>query len=194
MPGGPWSDYQNPLLSGLFGTFQESAQAGADTASVWTALRQAAGSWYYQSLGLTPPSVAAELEAQGASVLSAQGVSANSVSVYRGVAGNWAQAKANLAGLNPTDQIPGEAIFVPPWSKTANAAVPDRYRIRIQWQWSPEGETPTSQWASYELNGPLVNMANAVFQASQLAQGSQYWVAMTNASTPTITDFEIEQI
>ena len=194
MPGAPWSDYQNPLLSGLFGTFQESAQAGDDTSSVWSALRQAAGNWYYQSLGITPPSSEAELESTGASVLSEQGVSASNVSTYRGIAGTWAQAKENLMALNPADQIPGEAIFTPPWSTTADASVPDRYRIRVNWQWSPEGEEPTSQWATYELNGPLSSVNNAIGQSLQLAQGSDYWVALTNSSTPAANDFEIEQI
>jgi hypothetical protein len=72
--------------------------------------------------------------------------------------------------------------------------VPDRYRVKIQWTWSPEGEEPVSQWATYELNGPPSSMANVGFQAGQLAQASSYWVALTNESTPSITDYEMEQI
>ena len=194
MPGGPWSDNQNPLLSGLFGTFQEGAQAGADTSNIWSSLRQAAANWYYQSLGITPPESAAQLESTGASILSGQGVSVQGVNTYRQVAGNWLRAKENLQALNPEDQIPGEAIFTPPWAQTAAAGVPDRYRIRVNWQWSPEGEKPTSQWASYELTGPISSTANALSQAQQLAQRSTYWVQLTNTATPEATDYEIEQI
>lgn len=194
MPGGPWSDYQQPLLSGLFGIFQQAAAEGSDTGSIWSSLRQAAGDWYYQTLGVAPPSSVAEVEAAGASVLSQQGISASTVSVYRGVGGNWFQAKQNLQRLNPADQIPGEAIFTPPWSKTADSSVPDRYRIRVQWQWAPEGEEPTTQWATYELQGPLSSLNNALSQAQQLAQGSDYWVTLTNSATPEVNDYEIEQI
>ena len=184
----------NPLLSGLFGTFQEGAAAGADTASIWSSLRQAAANWYYQSLNVTPPESETALEQTGAEGLRGQGVTVQSVSTYRGVAGNWLQAKANLQALNPADQIPGEAIFTPPWSKTASSAVADRYRIRVQWTWSPEGEEPTSQWASYELNTPLSNVMNALSQAQQQAQNSDYWVALTNTATPVASDYSIEQI
>ena len=194
MPGGPWSDNQNPLLSGLFGTFQEGAQAGADTSNIWSSLRQAAANWYYQSLGITPPESAAQLESTGASILSGQGVSVQGVNTYRQVAGNWLRAKENLQALNPEDQIPGEAIFTPPWAQTAAAGVPDRYRIRVNWQWSPEGEEPTSQWASYELSGPISSTANSLKQAYSLATGNDCWVALSNLSTPEVADYEIEQI
>ena len=194
MPGGPWSDYQNPLLSGLFGTFQESAQAGDDTSSVWTALRQAAGNWYYQSQGITPPASAAELESTGASVLSAQGVSAANVSTYRGIAGSWQQAKTNLQALNPADQIPGEAIFVPPWSTTANSAVPDRYRIRVEWTQIQENGELTQRWGSYELSGPLSSINNALYQATAIALRERNSGVVSSASVPQATDYEIEQI
>ena len=194
MPGGQWSDQQNPLLSGLFGTFQQGAAAGADTASIWSSLRQAAANWYYQSLGITPPESAAQLEQTGASVLSGQGVNIFNVNTYRQVAGNWAQAKANLMALNPADQIPGEEIFTPPWAKTTAAGVPDRYRIRVNWQWSPEGQEPTTQWASYELTGPISSVNNSLSQALQLAQRSSYWVQLTQSATPVAADYEIEQI
>ena len=194
MPGGPWSDSQNPLLSGLFGTFQEGAAAGADTASIWSSLRQAAANWWYATNGLPPSASLSVMESTGASILSEQGVTIFNVNTYRQVAGSWAQAKANLLALNPADQITGEAIFTPPWSRTADALVPDRYRIRVQWTWSPEGQAPTSQWASYELTGPISSLNNALGQATQLAQRSLYWVQLTNTSTPEATDYEIEQI
>jgi hypothetical protein len=119
MPGGPWSDQQHPLLSGLFGTFQTAAQDKVNTSELWTALRQAAGNWWYQSNGLKVPTDPAVLESTGASVLHSQGVSAGNVSVYRGIAGVWLQSKKNLHELDWNDQITGECIFVPPWAKTA---------------------------------------------------------------------------
>lgn len=194
MPGGPWSDNQNPLLSGLFGTFQEGAQAGADTSNIWSSLRQAAANWYYQSLGITPPESAAQLESTGASVLSGQGVSAQGVNTYRQVAGNWLRAKENLQALNPEDQIPGEAIFTPPWAQTTAAGVPDRYRIRVNWNWTTDSGEQTNQWSTYELSGPISSTANSLKQAYSLATGNDCWVALSNLSTPEVADYEIEQI
>ncbi len=194
MPGGPFEDQTNPLLSGLFGTFQEGAAAGADTASIWSSLRQAAGSWWYGTNGLPLPASTSVLESTGASILSQQGVTIFNVNTYRQVAGSWAQAKANLMALNPADQITGEAIFTPPWATTTAAGVPDRYRIRVNWEWSPEGQATTSQWSTYELTGPISSVNNALAQAQSLAQGSPYWVQLTNAATPTAADYEIEQI
>ena len=194
MPGGPWSDNQNPLLSGLFGTFQEGAQAGADTSNIWSSLRQAAANWYYQSLGITPPESAAQLESTGASILSGQGVSAQGVNTYRQVAGNWLRAKENLQALNPEDQIPGEAIFTPPWAQTAAAGVPDRYRIRVNWNWTTDSGEQTNQWSTYELSGPISSTANSLQQAYSLATGNDCWVALSNLSTPEVADYEIEQI
>ena len=194
MPGGPWSDNQNPLLSGLFGTFQEGAQAGADTSNIWSSLRQAAANWYYQSLGITPPESAAQLESTGASILSGQGVSVQGVNTYRQVAGNWLRAKENLQALNPEDQIPGEAIFTPPWAQTAAAGVPDRYRIRVNWNWTTDSGEQTNQWSTYELSGPISSTANSLKQAYSLATGNDCWVALSNLSTPEVADYEIEQI
>ena len=194
MPGGPWSDNQNPLLSGLFGTFQEGAQAGADTSNIWSSLRQAAANWYYQSLGITPPESAAQLESTGASILSGQGVSVQEVNTYRQVAGNWLRAKENLQALNPEDQIPGEAIFTPPWAQTAAAGVPDRYRIRVNWNWTTDSGEQTNQWSTYELSGPISSTANSLKQAYSLATGNDCWVALSNLSTPEVADYEIEQI
>ena len=194
MPGGPWSDNQTPLLSGLFGTFQEGAQAGADTSNIWSSLRQAAANWYYQSLGITPPESAAQLESTGASVLSGQGVSVQGVNTYRQVAGNWLRAKENLQALNPEDQIPGEAIFTPPWAQTAAAGVPDRYRIRVNWNWTTDSGEQTNQWSTYELSGPISSTANSLKQAYSLATGNDCWVALSNLSTPEVADYEIEQI
>ena len=194
MPGGPWSDNQNPLLSGLFGTFQEGAQAGADTSNIWSSLRQAAANWYYQSLGITPPESAAQLESTGASILSGQGVSVQGVNTYRQVAGNWLRAKENLQALNPEDQIPGEAIFTPPWAQTTAAGVPDRYRIRVNWNWTTDSGEQTNQWSTYELSGPISSTANSLKQAYSLATGNDCWVALSNLSTPEVADYEIEQI
>ena len=194
MPGGPWSDNQNPLLSGLFGTFQEGAAAGADTSNIWSSLRQAAANWYYQSLGITPPESAAQLESTGASVLAGQGVSVQGVSTYRQVAGNWLRAKENLQALNPEDQIPGEAIFTPPWAQTTAAGVPDRYRIRVNWNWTTDSGEQTNQWSTYELSGPISSTANSLKQAYSLATGNDCWVALSNLSTPEVADYEIEQI
>ena len=194
MPGGPWSENQNPLLSGLLGTFQEGAQAGADTSNIWSSLRQAAANWYYQSLGITPPESAAQLESTGASILSGQGVSVQGVNTYRQVAGNWLRAKENLQALNPEDQIPGEAIFTPPWAQTAAAGVPDRYRIRVNWNWTTDSGEQTNQWSTYELSGPISSTANSLKQAYSLATGNDCWVALSNLSTPEVADYEIEQI
>jgi hypothetical protein len=194
VPGGPFGDQTNPLLSGLFGTFQEGAAAGADTASLWSSLRQAAASWWYGANGLPLPASTSVLESTGASLLHEQGVTIFNVNTYRQVAGNWAQAKANLMALNPADQIPGEAIFTPPWATTTAAGVPDRYRIRVNWEWSPEGEAPTSKWAAYELTGPVSSVNNALGQALSLAQRDDYWVQLTQSATPQAVSYEIEQI
>ena len=184
----------NPLLSGLFGIFQEAAAARADTASVWSSLRESAATWWYGTNGLPLPTSEAVLQSTGASLLHEQGVTIFNVNEYRSTAGAWAQAKANLAALNPADQITGEAIFTPPWATTAVSGVPDRYAIRVNWSWTDSTGEETTKWRRYELTGPLSSVNNALSQAIRLQHEGDSDQVLNQMAIPEATDYEIEQI
>ena len=190
---GSWQG-RNPLLSGLFGSFQAGAAGRQDTASIWQSLRQAAGSWQLQATGQLQQATADEIETAGRQVLSAQGVNAANVSTYRGIAGSWLAAKTRLQGLDQDQQITAREIFVPPWSTTANSPAPDRYRIRAQWELTtPEGEV-LNKWGSYELTTPLTNLTDVLAQAQAQAGTvpTSDWPA--GAVVTGINDYELEQI
>jgi len=185
---------RNPLLSGLFGAFQAGAAGRLDTASIWQSLRQAAGSWQLQATGELQNATMDEIDATGREVLSAQGVNAAGVSTYRGIAGQWLAAKTRLQGLDQDQQITAREIFTPPWSTTAGAATPDRYRIRANWEITTPDGTVLNQWGSYELTTPLTNLTDVLAQAQAQAG------TIPNSDWPVggvvtgINDYELEQI
>jgi len=190
---GAWPG-RNALLSGLFGAFQAGAAQRLDTASIWQSLRQAAGSWQLQASGQLENATVDEIQAAGVNALSGQGVSAASVSTYRGIAGAWLAAKTRLQGLDMDQQITAREIFVPPWSTTAGAATPDRYRIRANWEITTPDGTVLNQWGSYELTTPLTNLNDILAQAQAQAG------TIPNSDWPVggvvtgINDYELEQI
>lgn len=190
---GAWQG-RNPLLSGLFGTFQAGAAGRLNTADIWQSLRQAAGTWQLQASGQLEGATVDEIRAAGASVLSTQGVSAGSVSTYRGIAGQWLAAKQRLQGLDQNSQITAREIFTPPWSTTAQSGVDSRYRIRANWEITTPDGTVLNKWGSYELTTPLTNLSDVLAQAQAQAG------TIPNSDWPAggvvtgIDDYELEQI
>lgn len=191
-PGAAVTD--NPLLRGLFGSFQAGAQARAQTEDIWTSLRTTAATWQFQAQGRPQPYDPAELEDAGRQILSAQGVNAATVSSFRGIAGQWLAAKTRLQGLDEGAQITSSAIFVPPWSTTASPAVPSRFRIRTQWQVTPTVGESFTRWKADELTGPLTTPAGALAQAAPTADTDSGRLLLSGGEPPVMTDFEIEQI
>lgn len=184
----------NPLLSGLFGVLQSAAASRTDTAGTWAALRQAAGTWAWQSQGLGELPDDATLQANGADILRAQGVGIQQVNAYRQVANQWRTAHENLAGAEGSDQIRGSQIFRPPWSQTATGPLPDRYRIKVQWEVTPQTGDPFSMWASYELDSPLTSLDDLLAQAGQVSARKPTSALPLGASITGVTDYDLEQI
>lgn len=194
MPGpGNWPG-RNPLLSGLFGSFQAGAAGRLSTSEIWKSLRYAAGTWQLQATGQLADATEQEIVAEGTGALTSQGVSAGSVSTYRGIAGQWLAAKTRLQGIDQDQQITAREIFQPPWATTLGPETPSRYRIRAQWEiTTPTGEV-LNQWGAYELTTPLTNLTDVLAQAQALAGTvpSSDWPA--GGVITGIQDYELEQI
>jgi hypothetical protein len=194
MPGpGDWPG-RNALLSGLFGVFQAGAAARLDTASIWSSLRQAAGTWQLQATGTLAGATDEEIQSAGVDALSGQSVAATGVSTYRGIAGAWLSAKQNLHQLDQDAQITAREIFTPPWSITANTAVDPRYRVRAEWEiTTPDGQV-FNKWGSYELTTPLTNMTDVLAQAQAQAGTAPNSDWPVGALVTGVNDYELEQI
>lgn len=194
MPPGDIQPTDVPLLRGLFGTLQTGAQQHLDTATIWQNLRQAAGTWQFQAQGVQQPYDQAALEAAGRAILSAQGIRGDTVSTFRGVAGQWLAAKERLAGLDGSQQITSRELFTPPWATTTESSTPSRYRIRSQWQIEPTVGDAFSVWKSDELTGPLTNTDDILAQALPPDTGSPKVLTTLGDTPPTLIDYEVEQI
>jgi hypothetical protein len=184
----------SPLLSGLFGVLQSAAAQRTDTAGTWQALRQAAGSWAWQAAGKGELPDQATLEANGAEILRAQGVGIQQVNTYRAIANQWRTAHENLSSAGQGDQINAGQIFRPPWSQTASGPLPDRYRIKVQWEVTPQTGDPFSMWASYELDSPLTSLDDLLAQAGQVSARKPTSALPLGASITGVTDYDLEQI
>ena len=184
----------SPLLSGLFGAFQNAASEHLPTADLWAQLRNAAGRWQWQASGQGELPDDATLEANGADILRGQGVGIQEVNRYRAIAGQWRAAKESLHAGDTGDQIRGQDIFQPPWAQTTQSGVPDRYRVRVQWEVTPLSGDPFNVWGAYELSDPLTSLEDLLGQAGQLVGRKPSSSLPLGASVTGVTDYELEQI
>ena len=174
--------------------FQTGAAAGLNTTDIWSSLREAAGASLFQAQGVAQPYDPAAVQAAGAQILSQQGVNAATVSTFRGLAGQWNQARANLGALEPDQQITPSAIFQPPWATTNDPNVPSRYRIRTQWQFESATGAVFTQWVNNQIDGPLLGTADALSQAPPPKNTYPPQQILADAGPPSLLGFEIEQI
>lgn len=193
MPGPTWPN-NSPLLSGLFGVLQSTSAAFTDTAGTWSALRQAAGAWQWQSQGLGPLPDGDVLESNGQEILRSQGVGIQQVNTYRAIANSWRSAKANLHAQDLDEQIRATSIFQPPWAQTAATGVPSRYRARIEWEVTPQDGDPFFTWGTYELDSPITTMNDVLAQANGLVARKPTSNMPLGAQVTDVNDYEIEQI
>lgn len=184
----------SPLLRGLFGVFQQSAAAHADTAQIWQDLRVSAGTWQAQAQGLPQPYDPADLEAAGREILRGQGINAATVSSMRGVAGQWNGAKQRLQARDPGEQIMASDIFTPPWARTDTDVVPSRFRVRTQWQITPTDGNVFTRWKADEITGPLTNIEGLLSQAEPDASTQSGQQILSGNEPPVLVDYELEQI
>lgn len=192
--GGGGFSGASALLSGLFGSFQNSIQAHASTADLWSDLRTNAATWYYQAQGGGETPTEDELQETGRRILSEQGVGIQQVNQYRALSNQWATAKRNLQEGNGDDQVTANQIFRPPWATSADSAVPDRYRIRVRWDSTGVDGNPVNQWSSYELTAPVGSINDALDQAGDKVAGDQYLQLLAGTTPLEVGDYEIEQI
>jgi hypothetical protein len=192
--GEGWGPEANPLLSGLFGAFRSNAAEYASTSDIWTALRVNAATWQWQAQGGGELPSVDELEATGAQILSAQGVTIQGVNAYRAIAGQARSAHDALLALDRDRQLTAEHIFVPPWAKTTDSSVPSRYRIRVQWQVTPAAGDIFTKWSTYEVSTPLTTVNAILDEAGQLAKTVPTSDQIAAAVNLEANDYELEQI
>lgn len=194
MPDEPGFPGQSSLLSGLFGVLQSAATERLSTADVWSSLRQAAGSWAFTASGQAGTPTSEELQASGARILSEQGIGIQEVNTYRALAGSWRSAAENAQSLSPEQQITAQSIFVPPWATTTSSAVPSEYRVRVEWNITPESGSSFSKWSSYQIAAPLTSVEDLLSQAVTLAKGEKSSALVTDPSLTGVASYEIEQV
>lgn len=194
MPGPGWGASENPLLSGLFGVLQAGASARQSTADVWSSLRVNAATWAWKNQGLGELPARDVLEANGQEILRNAGVGIREVNAYRAIANQWRTAKENLHQAGDADQITARDIFQPPWSQTAQAGVPERYSVRVQWEVTPtEGDAFTT-WGTYEMESPLTSLQDILDQAGQLVGQKPTSDMPPGALVTGVADYQLEQI
>lgn len=184
----------NPLLSALFGGFQQQATNHANTQDAWTQQRIAAATWEAQSTGQGELPDNATLEARGSQLLSEQGVNAINFGQYRGIANQWRTAKDALLAGDPRDQIRANSIFTPPWAQTTSDAVPSRYRVRVEWEVTPSSGDPFSTWGTYETGDPLTSIQDVLDRAGSVAGKKPTSNVPLGAQISGVSDYELEQI
>jgi hypothetical protein len=134
------------------------------------------------------------LEANGAAILRAQGVGIQEVNTYRSIANDWRTAKEALHSSGTTGQISADHIWTPPWSQTAGAPVPNRFRVKVQWEVTPQTGDPFNMWASYELDSPLTSLDDLLAQAGGLSAKKPTSALPLGASITAVNDYDLEQI
>jgi len=173
---------------------QSAAAAHQDTTSIWQGLRQLTGEWTLKAQGATQPYDPGAVDAAGRAALSSQGIRGDTVSTFRGVAGQWLGAKQALAQLGENAQVTSKEIFQPPWAITNNPGVPSRYRIRTQWQIESAAGDVFTRWKSDEITAPLTTAGDALAQATAAGQGTAGHGVTLGSTAPVLLDYEIEQI
>jgi hypothetical protein len=160
---------------------------------MWDAFNSSATDFVTQQLGLTSfGSATAEEIAAGVKEMTGN-VTIQMMNTYVQLAGQNLRANANLAALELDQQIPGEAIFTPPWSTTGdNPAIPTRYILRVNSSVRDliAHGAYADQWNSYMISGPLTSMSDLLNRANQLfnqnPSASRYRVGSINAYTLTV--------
>ena len=193
--GSAWPNDPDAVLRGLFGSLVTGAESGGrSAANMWSSLRTAAENWAQGVLSVTSavPPTAEEISATARQLIGH--VTIQDMNRYSKTVGEFLRAKQNLKAGGHDNQITGDSIFNPPWSKTGlNPAVPTRYRIRVQRSLTFRGFThvPRVEWATYEISGPLTSAADALDQANTLFSQADY---NSRVSINGILDYSIEVI
>lgn len=181
-------------LTSLWGTFQQAAQAGADTSTLWSQLRQAAGTLPF---GQQPRDASGRFisrEAYGAQVLQSKGVGIAQVNAMRGQAGKWLSARNRLASRPGDQQITADSIFSPAWRTSGlGPANPPQYRLRILRGIGVSGQEGTqyTSWSTYDLGSNVGSLDQLIARANQ-AYGRQRYSSGTFINE--VLDYEIEVI
>lgn len=190
-----WPNNPDNVLRGLFGSLVSGAEQGGRGASnMWNSLKTAASDWATSVLNITQPTGYTQADVQAKVGQLIGHVTIQDMNRYAHTVGEFLRAKSNLQSLGMDYQITGNAIFTPPWSRTAgNPAVPTRYRIRVLREIEVRGFTRITreEWGTYELTGPLTTVADALNQANTLFAQADY---NSRASINQILDYTIEAV
>jgi hypothetical protein len=189
-----YNDDPDSILRGLFGSLTSAASEGLGAQNMWNALRTGAYNWASSVLNVTSPTPPTVEEITNAANGLISSVTVTDMNRYASLAGQYLRAKNELAALGPNDQIPGTAIFSPPWANTAdNPAVPTRFRIRVLRDITVHGFTAINrqEWATYELGGTLTTLNDAINAANTLFAQADY---NARADINSVLDYSIETV
>jgi len=190
-----WPSNPDDVLRGMFGSITSAAEfGGRGAANMWNAVKDAAASWAEGVLNVTSATPPSALEIQDMAHNLIGGVTIQDMNRYVKEAGSFIAAKTSLQNLSATDQITGQQIFTPSWNVTGdNPAIPTRYRINVLRDITVHGFTAIerTEWASYELTGPLTTIEDALNQANNLFQAADY---NSRADIKNVLDYSIETI
>jgi hypothetical protein len=182
------------VLRGLFGSLTTAAENGIGAQNMWNALKTGAYSWAESVLAVTSAEPPTSAEIQDAADGLINGITIQDMNRYASLAGQFVAAKNQLANLGPNDQIPGTAIFNPPWATTAdNPAVPTRFRIRVLRDITVHGFTAIQrdEWSTYELGGNITSLESALNKANLMFSQADY---NARADINAVLDYNIETV
>lgn len=188
-----WPSDPDSVLKGLFGSLLNGAANGRSTANMWQALREGAYTAAQNYLNMVSPTVPTEEEIQDKGQELIGHVTIMDMNKYTQIAGEALRAKASLQSQSADEQILGESIWTPPWSRTAgNPAIPTRYQLRVLRSITYRGINVTEEkWSTYEITSPLTTVQDALDQADALFHRARY---NNSAGINAILDYSITAI
>ena len=181
-------------LRGLFGSFVSSAEQGADTATVWSNLKDAATSWASGTLqAIYGSQVTDEQIAERAQSL-LSGITVQQVNQARSLAGQYVTAKQNAANRAPGEQFLGTDIFTAPWSQfSQTSGAVTQYRASVTFSSTYHGinTVALSETRSFLIGPTLTNTEDLIAAAKAWYGKLPYNKQLSDIE---VTDFALEVV
>lgn len=187
-----WAD--SPSLRGIFGTILNATAQHQSTSDIWQAFHNEAETQAERILRVSLGRDPTPDEVANAARTLFPNPTIQQMNDARSVAGDWRAAKEALAAKAPGQQVDRNDIWRPPWATTGmSSASEPRYRIKVNWEVQFRGFTTVnrSEWATYDLTGPLTSIEDAIQQALNGFSSAKY---NNRTSVVNVIDYEIQVV
>lgn len=179
---------------GLFQVIVSAAEEHADTATVWQRFQDAATNFARATVNSQFGSAATEEQVQAAYSQLTSGFGIQQMNYFRGLAGQYLQAKQN-AMARGSEQFQAEDIFTAPWSQSVRTGGAVRqYRANITFRSTfagVNGPVELEETRSYFIGPTLTN-------GDQLGEAARSWYGKlpynTRLSDTEVVDYALEAV